>query len=156
MAKKKWFYIVASLVIAFIAYSIWAYIGVAKLSNNMTECGLDGPNCAVNEISIDLDTIEFDSKLEFENGNFGFINSQNSSIPIIVNINEQGELKWAYQLGNERDSCSGIAFYKLSGISLRFINKKPQIFFFNQSHSEPGTIYLDENYNFKSLCLSMF
>jgi hypothetical protein len=109
-------------------------------------------NCNGIKISLNLNKIKADKYLKCPNGEIGFINTANSKTPIIFKKDTNSNLLWAYKL--ESDSCSGIPFKKMKSMKLVENDGDLRITFFNYSYSEPGTIYLDDQYNFKSFYLS--
>ncbi len=111
-------------------------------------------NCFGIKTDLNLSKVKVDQYLKCQNGEIGFLNTTNSETPIIFKKGKESELLWAYIL--ESDSCSGIPFKKMGNMKFEENDGDIRITFFNHSYSEPGRIYLDDQYNFESFYLSPF
>jgi hypothetical protein len=114
----------------------------------------DDLDCTGIKTDLNLKKVIVDQYLKCPNGEIGFINTTNSKTPIIFKTDTNSKLLWAYIL--ESDSCSGIPFKKMGIMRFEENDGDIRITFFNHSYSEPGRIYLDDQYNFKSFYLSPF
>lgn len=114
----------------------------------------DDLDCTGIKTDLNLKKVIVDQYLKCPNGEIGFTNTTNSKTPIIFKTDTNSKLLWAYIL--ESDSCSGIPFKKMGGMKFEGNDGDLRITFFNHSYSEPGIIYLDDQYNFKSFYLSPF
>lgn len=111
-------------------------------------------DCTGIRTNLNLKKVKVDQYLKCQNGEIGFLNTTNSETPIIFKKGKESELLWAYIL--ESDSCSGIPFKKMGNMRFEENDGDIRITFFNHSYSEPGRIYLDDQYNFESFYLSPF
>jgi hypothetical protein len=145
MNKKGCFYTLGILVLIFFLYVVYIVTHI-PFSDNLVCTGI--------KTELNLKTVKVDQYLKCPNGVIGFINTSNSNTPIIFKKDKHSKLLWAYIL--ESDSCSGIPFKKMGTARFEENDGDIRITFFNHSHSEPGIIYLDDQYNFKSLYLSPF
>ncbi len=68
--------------------------------------------------------------------------------PILYKVDSNYNVEWAVELISDKD----VKLYSIE--DCRLVGH--ELHFFNSTHLEPGVIYLDENYNFKYMCLSMF
>lgn len=71
-----------------------------------------------------------------------------SLAPILYKVDSNYNVEWAVELISDKD----VKLYSIE--DCRMVGH--ELHFFNSTHLEPGVIYLDENFNFKYMCLSMF
>jgi hypothetical protein len=122
-------------------------------------CGMDVGPVYGQKINTKLNKIKIDEFITFSNGQFGISNTivEKTLIdtipPILVKLNKKGDLIWAIKLNSEE--C-GIPLYKMGNIKLVEDKHGKSISFFNLSYSEPGTIYLTDEFEFNYLCLKAF
>lgn len=114
----------------------------------------DETDCVGVKTTLNLKNVKVDQYFKCPNGEIGFTNTTNSKTPIIFKNDLNGQLLWAYIM--ESDSCTGIPFKKIGNMRIEENDGNITIEFFNHSYSEPGRIYLDDQYNFKSFYLSPF
>jgi hypothetical protein len=113
----------------------------------------DGPNLG-KKISIDIKKIDVEQAFNIDGGKLYVSNTQKNEIdsdtlpPILFKINSNYQVAWAVELRSNNE----IEFFAMEDIKLF----GHELHFFNSTHLEPGVIYLDENFNFKYMCLSTF
>ncbi len=71
-----------------------------------------------------------------------------SLAPILYKVDSNYNVEWAVELISDKD----VKLYSIE--DCRMIGH--ELHFFNSTHLEPGVIYLDENFDFKYMCLSTF
>jgi hypothetical protein len=135
--------------VGFYGYNAYQFVSFV---NDLGECGMSGGPCFGQNINLKLNNAKVDQYLDCPNGQIGFISIQDTLTPIVFKIDSNSKLLWALKL--ESDSCSGIPLRQMSGMEILEDDGMKRIYFFNQTYSEPGTIYLTDDYNFKYLCLS--
>ncbi len=152
--KRKVIFIVVFVLVgscSFVGYHFYHWV---KFVDDLGECGFaNGPCYGVN-VDLNLKTQKVDSYLDIPNGKIGFISVEDNAdtlAPIIFKVDKNFKLKWALRL--VPDSC-GIPLNEMSGMRLSSENGRHTIHFFNQTYSEPGTIYLTEDFDFEYVCLS--
>lgn len=118
---------------------------------SLGECGLEGGPYYGKKISVDIKRTKIDETIIIPNGKIYFVNIKNDLPIIIIKIDKSNEVKWAYEFSKEDIE---IPFYKISGLELIETKETNYIHFFNNSYGEPGSFYLDNNYDFMYLCLS--
>lgn len=152
MKKKIWIGI-GILVFGVIGYFGYQFYQFAEFLDELGDCGFSVGPYEGQELKIDLDTVTVDEFLEYPNGRFAFLSTQDSLTPIMIKLNKHDSIIWAIKL-NSSDSANWIPMNGMTDIRLNKESEVKSIFFFNSSFSEPGTIYLTENYDFKYMCLS--
>ncbi len=136
-------------VVGFFGYTIYQF---GQFVDDLGECGMSAGPCYGQAVEITLETSKVDQYLACPNGRIGFISTQDTLSPIIFKVDTNSKLVWALRL--ESDSCSGIPLKQMTGMEILEDKGLRRIHFFNQTYSEPGTIYLTNDYNFEYLCLS--
>jgi hypothetical protein len=71
-----------------------------------------------------------------------------SLAPVLYKVDSNYHVLWAVELVSHYD----VKLYSIEDCRLF----GHELHFFNSTHLEPGVIYLDENFDFKYMCLSMF
>ena len=111
------------------------------------------------KINVEISKLKIDKYLTIPNGEFGISNTNNPKIttdtvpPILVKLDNKQNLIWAIKLDSKR--C-GIPLYEMENIELLEDKNGKRITFFNSSYSEPGTIYLTDEFELNYLCLKAF
>jgi len=136
-------------VVGFFGYTIYQF---GQFVDDLGECGMSAGPCFGQPVEIKLETAKVDQYLTCPNGRIGFISTQDTLSPIVFKMDTSSKLVWALKL--ESDSCSGIPLKRMTGMEILEDKGLKRIHFFNQTYSEPGTIYLTDDYNFEYLCLS--
>ncbi|MBK7339684.1 MAG: hypothetical protein IPQ10_08720 [Saprospiraceae bacterium] len=127
--------------------------------DSMGECGMDTGPVYGQKINIEINKIIIDEYLTIPGGQFGISNTNNRKLstdtipPILVKLDNKRNLIWAVKLDSE---SSGIPLYEMDNIKLLDDKYGKRITFFNSSYSEPGTIYLTDEFEFDYLCLKAF
>ena len=121
----------------------------------ISECGMSNGPCEGIDVETKLADVNIDEYIEIPNGQLAFVNIDNELVPIMIKLNLDRKIEWAKQLITATKNCE-IAMYKMEILKLEENKNEIIIRIFNHSHSEPGVIYLDKNYNFKMMCLRPF
>jgi hypothetical protein len=122
-------------------------------------CGMDAGPVFGYKINTKLNKIKIDELIPFPNGQFGISNTIirktliDTIPPILLKLDKKSNLIWAIKLDTEE--C-GIPLYEMSNIKLVDDKYGKSITFFNLSYSEPGIIYLTDEFEFDYLCLKPF
>jgi len=152
--KEKWIFIVVFILVgscSVIGYHFYQWI---KYMNELGKCGIANGPCYGIKVDLNLKTQKVDEYIAIPNGKIGFINIRDNAdtlAPIIFKVDQTSKLKWAWRL--VPDSC-GIPLNEVSGMRLSTENGKNVIGFFNNTYSEPGRIYLTDDFDFDYVCLS--
>ncbi|MFY8022340.1 MAG: hypothetical protein ACOVP1_14135 [Bacteroidia bacterium] len=118
------------------------------------ECGMEDGPIYGRKTNIDIGSIIVDESFKVPGGKLFVCNTTASDLeldsiaPIFFKLDSNDQVVWAVELISNKD-------IKLFAIEDCRLNGH-EIHFFNSTHLEPGVIYLDENYDFKYMCLSMF
>jgi hypothetical protein len=141
------------IIITLVAIATYFYYDNKKFKI-YADCGMeDGPNLG-KKISIDIKKIDVEQAFNIDGGKLYVSNTQKYEIdsdtlpPILFKINSNYQVAWAVELRSNNE----IEFFAMEDIKLF----GHELHFFNSTHLEPGVIYLDENFNFKYMCLSTF
>jgi hypothetical protein len=149
--------IILSIILIFFAFKILSVF--ITLPNDRVGCGNDVGPVYGEKVIVQLDSLKIDNYLIIPDGELGISNTTNfiSSIdtipPILVKFDKKHNLVWAVKLNSKK---SGIPLYDVDNIKLVADENGKRITFFNLSHSEPGTIYLTDKFEFDYLCLKAF
>ena len=103
------------------------------------------------EIQISLDKISIEKSIDIPNGKFVFSNLQDTLPPLMIKTDNANKVIWA------RAFPDSVCWIPHSHLLIGKLEKHDYGFIircFNDSYSEPATIYLDENYNFKNIYFS--
>jgi hypothetical protein len=138
-------------IVVLIVVGSYGYI-MYQFTDGLGKCGMSAGPCFGQQVDFNLETEIVDLYLDCPNGRIGFISTQDTLSPKVFKVDKSSRLLWALRL--DSDSCSGIPMKKISGMEILEDNGIKRIHFFNQTYSEPGTIYLTDDYNFEYLCLS--
>lgn len=120
------------------------------------QCGMSAGPIYGQSIQISLDTMHFDEYLDIPGGQFALSNTIPAAggidtiPPILVKFDKQHRVVWALRLDAKE---SGIPLYEMGGMSF-YEDDDKRIYFFNKSYSEPGSLFLDNEYNLRYVCLS--
>ncbi len=118
------------------------------------DCGMENGPIYGRIISLDIKNIDVEQAFEVEGRKIFISNTTKTEViedtlaPILFKIDSNYQVLWAVELKSDNE----IDFFAMEDIKLL----GHEIHFFNSTHLEPGIIYLDENYDFKYMCLSMF
>lgn len=135
------------------------FVYIFYTSNSLGDCGMDTGPVYGQKINIEISKINIDKYLKIPNGQLGISNTNNLKIttdtipPILVKLDNKQNLIWAVNLDSKR---YGIPLYEMENIELLEDKNGKRITFFNSSYSEPGTIYLSDEFEFNYLCLKAF
>ena len=135
--------------VGYYGYSVYQFV---RWIDDLGDCGFSSGPCLGEKIDFNLRAAKVDQYLDCPNGRIGFVHTQDTLTPIVFKIDKHSKLLWALRL--ESDSCSGIPLKQMSGMEILEDKGLKRIHFFNETYSEPGTIYLNDNYDFDYLCLS--
>lgn len=137
-----------------IGYFVWATIALNNLLNELGPCVFSSGPCSTISIDIELDTLEVDTFIAIPNGQLALANTQHEAVLILARLDASNTPVWAQKLQGATKCLDPIPLLEISNIYLTSSETGHYVHFFNDSYMEPGTIYLDKNYNFEMLCLS--
>ena len=152
--KKKIIIGVSVLIIGVVGFWGYQFYQFTEFLDDKGECGMSvGPiyGDTLNPNKINLD---FEQTIEIPNGKFGLMNLMDTLAPKLVKFDKNDNLIWAVEF--KEDSTIGIPYQKLSKMDLIKDEYGVRLAFFNHSYSEPGKIYLTDNYELEHMCLSPF
>jgi hypothetical protein len=132
---------------------IVGYFGCLVLQmKSLGECGMSAGPIYGEPITINMEDLELDQQIVIPKGMLGLMNLSDSLSPKLMKFDVHGKLIWAVEF--REDSNVDIPHNRLSEMEL--INDKYgiRLEFFNYSYSEPGRIYLTEDYEVEYMCLS--
>lgn len=127
-----------------------------QFSNTLDEigpCALNVGPCNGRQITLDQDSVTVDQHFDIPNGRLALSRTTDTLPPILFKTDESNKVVWAIELKTGTKEC-GIPCCKLTNIKLSTDDAQNKIFFFNGCYSEPGTIYLTEDFDFNYMCLS--
>jgi hypothetical protein len=151
MRRKLIFLVVLVGSCGFVGYRFYQWVSFME---DLGECGFANGPCFGVKINLDLNNQIIDEYIDVPNGKIGFISVKESAdtlAPIMFKLDRASRLQCAFRL--ESEFCSGIPLKEMSGMRL-FHNREISIEFFNDTYSEPGSIYLTADYDFEYMCLS--
>ena len=122
--------------------------------NSIPPCGFnDGPFFG-RTIELNFDTLNFDTSVSTELGNYGFVNRTSEQAPILVKYTNN-QLDWAIELDVSLEPKFSKTFlWSAERLSYDSVNNK-LIFLAHWSFGgEQGTIYLTETGELEKMCLS--
>ncbi|OJJ19577.1 hypothetical protein BKI52_22480 [marine bacterium AO1-C] len=145
MNRKTYIPIIGCLIL--VSMIIYFFTQPSGSENSLDNCGYM-LSCPGKTIQVKLDTMKVDQYVDIPTGGkFALCNIKDTLSPKIIKIDKGSNVIWAVDLSKK--SC-WIPHNKLTDVKL--IDKT--LAFFNESYSEPGSIYLDKNYDIKLICLS--
>ena len=138
------------IVIGLFVYFAYTFV---KSVEGFSEMYADDPCSSYKgiEVEISLDTVLIDKYIDIPNGKFAFANLQDSLPPKMIKLNSKNKVLWTRAFP---DSVCWIPHNKISINRLYEDEYGLKIDCFNDSYSEPITIFLDENYDFKDMYIS--
>jgi hypothetical protein len=116
------------------------------------ECGMSAGPIYGEPITIKGKDLKLEQQIEIPNGMLGLMNLSDSLPPKLIKFDANGKLIWAVEF--REDLNVGIPYYSLSEMQLVKDKYGIRLEFFNYSYSEPGRIYLTEDYEVEYMCLS--
>lgn len=129
------------------------YLGNQTFSD-MGECGMSAGPIYGDTIDVDTKLIDIEQFIDIPNGKFGLMNLMDSLTPKLIKFDSKGNILWAVEFG--KDTLIGIPHQNLSEMELIKDKYGLRLTFFNHSYSEPGRIYLTEDYEIEFMCLNPF
>lgn len=146
--------IIKALLLGLFAYIGYLFFQFMLIGNEKGECGMAVGPIYGTPINIVGTKLKVEQYFKIPEGRIGFMNLDDSLPPKMIKFGPNNEVIWAIEF-TDPDS-HGIPFNKVSKMKLEKGNSGFVFKFFNYSYSEPGAIYVDENYNFPYMCLSPF
>ncbi len=135
------------------AVAIYFYHDNKKFSME-ADCGMENGPLLGRKTFVDIGTVIVDESFKIPGGKLFICNTPaedlelDSLAPILFKLDSNDHVVWAVELKSDNEiNLFAMEDCRLNGHELHF---------FNSTHFEPGVIYLDENFDFKYMCLSMF
>lgn len=116
------------------------------------ECGMSAGPIYGEPITINTKDLKLDQQIVIPNGSLGLMNLSDSLPPKVIRFDANGKLVWAVEF--KEDLNVDIPYDSLSKMQLVKDQYGIRLEFFNYSYSEPGRIYLTDDYEVKYMCLS--
>lgn len=116
------------------------------------ECGMSAGPIYGEPITIKGKDLKLEQQIEIPNGMLGLMNLSDSLPPKLIKFDANGKLIWAVEF--REDLNVDIPYNSLSEMQLVKDKYGIRLEFFNYSYSEPGRIYLTEDYEVEYMCLS--
>lgn len=130
-----------------------AYFGCLVLQlKSLGECGMSVGPIYGEPITIKGKDLKLEQQIEIPNGMLGLMNLSDSLPPKLIKFDANGKLIWAVEF--REDLNVDIPYNSLSEMQLVKDKYGIRLEFFNYSYSEPGRIYLTEDYEVEYMCLS--
>ncbi len=146
--------IFSAIFIVLLSIAIFYFYNFCRFMDSLGECGFDAGPYYGKKINIDFKTFKYDEFIEVPNGKI-FVSNEHDAMPLILlKTDKANNVIWAYEFVMEKEEL--IPFSSISNLQLVEGKKYKSINFFNNSYSEPGSIYLTDDYDFKYICLSPF
>ena len=125
-----------------------------KKFSMVADCGMENGPLYGRKTSVDIRTVVVDESVNIPGGKLFICNTPcedlelDSLAPVLFKLDSIDHVVWAVELKSDNEiNLFAMEDCRLIGHELHF---------FNSTHLEPGVIYLDENFNFKYMCLNMF
>lgn len=116
------------------------------------ECGMSAGPIYGESIRINAKDLKLEQQIKIPNGKFGLMNLSDSLPPKLIRFDANGKIMWAVEF--KEDLNVDIPYRSLSEMQLVKDQYGIRLEFFNYSYSEPGRIYLTEDYEVEYMCLS--
>lgn len=116
------------------------------------ECGMSAGPIYGEPITINVKDLKLEQQIKIPNGKFGLMNLSDSLPPKLIRFDANGKIMWAVEF--KEDLNVDIPYRSLSEMQLVKDKYGIRLEFFNYSYSEPGRIYLTEDYEVEYMCLS--
>ena len=146
--------IVMALVFMLIVWAAIYFNNDNKKFKIYADCGIEDGPLYGRKTFVDIETVIVDESFKIPGGKLFICNTPtvdlelDSLAPILFKLDSNDHVVWAVELkSNNEIDLFAMEDCRLNGHELHF---------FNSTHFEPGVIYLDENFDFKYMCLSMF
>lgn len=152
--KKMGFVVIAIFIAAFCILIYFDFL-VRERNTNVASCVDCGPYFG-EHIDLALDTLNVDHSLEIPNGQMVFLHMRDNLSPVLVKIGLNRKIEWSVKLTTDNpNTCDDVPMLRMLNPRVN-LDRGIRIYFFNDSHSEPGHIVLSDNYDFKYMCLKMW
>ncbi len=149
MKTFKWILIgLGIFLLLFLAVGSWYLYQMDRFFEEIGDCTLDAGPYYGEVISENIDIQEVEVYIPYEGGRFAFLHISDTLAPLMMKLDSVDQQLWALKLSTDDD----VDLLKMEDIRL----ENHVIRFFNSSMYEPGSIYLNERYEFKFMCLSLF
>lgn len=136
--------------LGFFSYHIFQF---AEFMDELGECAMMAGPIYGDPIIVNVDSLSLEQEINIPNGKFGLISLSDSLPPKLIKYDLEDSLIWAVEF--REDTLIGIPHQRLSEMTLRETEQGYILSFFNVSNSEPGNIYLTENFELEYMCLSL-
>lgn len=115
-------------------------------------CGMSAGPIYGEPITINVKDLKLEQQIKIPNGMLGLMNLSDSLPPKLIRFDAHGKLIWAVEF--REDLNVDIPYNSLSEMQLVKDKYGMRLEFFNYSYSEPGRIYLTDDYEVECMCLS--
>ena len=151
-SKMKKYIIGIILLIALTTFLIVRLTQYNTWIDKHDECFMDDGPCLGKKVKIDKNSYVIIEQIEVPNGTIAIMKEKQSFSdtvpPTLVRFDNTHEILWAVSLDTKQSGCE-IPLFKMSGLTLSKNNSGKKITFFNETHGEPGAIYLTKEYDFE-------